>query len=233
MTFDPSSTSLIDRARALFQGILGRSRGDVTGAPRVDTGAFARYARFYTEQVNRLADQLAASDITVQQWLAQMTIEVERLHTTAYVVGAGGLSEITQEDMQKIASINAQQRGFLTGWAQQLAGEDEISAAKIKQRAQLYLNAANATLQKATTAAMGMPQLPAYPGDGTTECLVNCKCTWWIKRMPGRGNWDCTWKLAPAEHCDTCNARAVAWSPLQIRSGQIQAYASVGLFRQR
>lgn len=211
---------------SIFQGIVNRVTRTTT-APRVDSGAFRTYANYYVSQVNRFADDLGNGDITTDVWLSQMRTAIHDLHLTAYVIGAGGLDNITSDDLNNVAAIVNVQYGYLDNWATELRAKVEghmgtllpNDVQAVKSRAQLYLMAANATLQAATTSAMGLPDLPAYPGDCSTECCSRDKCVWVFRKVPG--GWDCTWKLNPAEHCPTCLARAQAWNPLQIRDGEL------------
>lgn len=197
----------------------------------VGTGvaAFAIYAGYYKTQVDNLADDLESGKITVDEWEAAMLVELEKLHTTAYIIGLGGIAAASAEAFAAIGTIVATQSRFLRRWADDLREETKIVASKIKSRAAMYLNAANATLLIALTDALGMPRLPAYPGDGTTSCLANCKCSWQFTRVPG--GWDCYWRLQVAEHCPECNSRATTWNPLRVRNGQIEPYVGIALFK--
>jgi len=116
------------------------------------------------------------------------------------------------------------QRDFLDGFRGDVEG---MSPEAIKRRARMYIGSGQATMQEAATTRLGMPLLPAYPKDGTSDCLNNCRCWWDIQSLEGNGNWDCIWTLRPAEHCPTCEARARAWSPIQIRNGVIQPFDAI------
>ena len=67
-----------------------------------------------------------------------------------------------------------------------------------------------------------MLPLPAMPGDGTSQCLTRCRCSWDITKLEGDGNYDCTWVMSDAEHCQTCRQRATDWAPLRVREGIVQ-----------
>lgn len=185
----------------------------------VGVAAFAVYAGYYKQQVDALADDLESGKITVDEWEAGMEREIEKLHSTAYIIGLGGLANATAQSFATIAVLVADQVEFLHKWADELRKEAKHSLAKIKARAALYLNSANATLLIALTDALGMPRLPAYPGDSSSACKSNDKCTWRFQKVDG--GWDCFWTLHPAEHCRQCLGRSTAWNPLQIRAGKI------------
>jgi len=62
---------------------------------------------------------------------------------------------------------------------------------------------------------VGLPELPAYPRDGSTVCLTHCRCQWKLKKVSAV-YYEATWKLGPAEHCPNCIERGDLWSPLSI-----------------
>ena len=68
---------------------------------------------------------------------------------------------------------------------------------------------------KARGSRVGLPDLPAYPRDGSTVCLTNCRCTWVIKRV-SQSAFTATWKLGAAEHCPDCITRGRVWNPISI-----------------
>jgi hypothetical protein len=78
-------------------------------------------------------------------------------------------------------------------------GMDE---AAIRRRAELYAGPVRATYYKER-----YPNLPAWPADGSTECLAFCRCSW--QESDGQFYW----RLGAAEHCPTCNSRASSWAP--------------------
>jgi len=213
-----------DKLSSLFDWITGRDQGSTTTTvPKVDDSLFKRYVDYYDTQVQTLAEDLVNGRLSVDQWLDAMETEVEHLHTTAYTLYRGGLSEMGQEDLDLIQETVDAQNVFLEKWADELRTVDvsTLSPDTLAARARSYIGAVNQTIQQATTTSLGLPRLPAYPADGNTECLSFCKCSWKIEKLPGNGNWDCTWLLGDAEHCPGCIDRAKMYSPLMIRNGQI------------
>lgn len=159
-----------------------------------------------------IMDRLAAQEITIQQAEALLRAELRTLHINAATLGRGGRHAMTAADWQRVHQrINAQQR-YLHRFMQQVAA-GEKSLAQARYQASLYAEAASATYEEARAAAYGLI-LPAYPGDGTTECLTNCRCRWEI--VDTGDAWRCFWRLARAEHCATCVTRAATWNPLEF-----------------
>ena len=114
--------------------------------------------------------------------------------------------------------INAQQR-FLSDWYVQIHDEQRLVGGV--NRAQMYADSLmglyNEIWNSGKQESSGMPPLPAVPRDGTTQCLVNCRCHWEVQRGDD-GEWLAYWRLSPVEHCDTCKCRAKHWSPLTLRA---------------
>lgn len=223
------------RARRLWSQIEGTSTPPrPTGTlPRLNSEDYKKYQTYFNTRVQTLADDLASGNLTVQQWKNQMAREIERLHLTAGILGRGGLDAMSRDDLRRINRAVGSQLQYLDNWSWELRSDIRqgkvLSSGQIAARGRMYGGAANATMQDAALARAGIPELPARPGDGSTDCLTNCKCKWQIKKV-GDGDWDCYWRLSPAEHCPTCLARAKAWKPLRIRGGVIQPFDSAGLF---
>lgn len=189
--------------------------------------------RDFIQRVTVLAEQLAAGRITLSEWKTAMRDELRRYHLTNAIIGAGGLALAGAGALLIAQSRTVAQIKFFNEWTNQIErGDFPIDAeARLRQRATLYAGAGQATLDEAMGNAMGIPRLPAYPRDGQTQCMNNCKCRWEYTKLPGLGNWDCRWVMGVAEHCQHCPRRAQVWNPLQVRNGVIQPYNSTGLFK--
>lgn len=212
------------RLADVWSFVTGRQKGNfIKTVAKVSDQAFKRYVSYFTDRTQAIAEDLVSGRLTVDEWLDEMETEVAQLHTTAYTIYRGGLSEMGQEDLDLIQENVDAQVVYLENWANELRSVDVsvLDPNEIARRARMYLGAVNQTIQEATTTSLGLPRLPAYPADGGTPCLVFCQCSWKIERLPGEGNWDCTWVLGDAEHCDGCIDRAKMYSPLMIRGGVI------------
>jgi len=182
--------------------------------PRIDSRQLRSLQDIFGQRFDTLADEFAGQP---DRWLEAMQRELRIIHQTYAQLGGGSVNE---ERLR-------QQLDFLDGFRGDLEG---MTPEQIKQRARLYIGSGQASLQEAATVSQGMPVLPAYPKDGTTVCLNGCKCGWDIQTLDGSGNWDCYWRLRPAEHCQTCVTRASVWSPIQIRNGIIQPFETAGVY---
>ena len=53
---------------------------------------------------------------------------------------------------------------------------EHIHEKQITARARMYMGASREAYEKGNMRAYGVPDLPYWPGDGSTVCLTNCKC---------------------------------------------------------
>lgn len=221
----PRTTPLVPLAAAgsALAALLLAARRSRRGAaavtlPRLDSREASAMTARWSAQLDDLAVRLARGDLSLADWHRAMADALLNLHRDAYALGAGGQLDARQQ--ARLTERVRQQLDYLAAWRDDLAQADGFSEAAMRGRARLYLNAANATLQDARASTVrGLPPLPAYPGDGTTRCLTNCRCSWRIVRLPEPNAYDCYWRLGVAEHCPTCLARAAAWQPIRARDG--------------
>jgi hypothetical protein len=100
---------------------------------------------------------------------------------------------------------------YLHGFAQYVEeNKDTVSLKAIQARARMYGNAGAFSSVVVQAGDVISKKLPWLPKDGSTECLVNCKCFWKLDVVEIEGSWvdvQCVWHLRPAEHCETCVGR--------------------------
>lgn len=110
-----------------------------------------------------------------------------------------------------------QQLGFLATWITDIEAAGKLVGGTY--RATLYAQSLETVYQKAYMSAKGqahgLPDLPAYPRDGSTQCHTNCQCAWAIVKKSDQ-EYHATWQLRPADHCDDCVERSINWNPLRI-----------------
>ena len=182
----------------------------------------------YRSAARANANALASGDIGLPQWYDRQRRAIAGMHVGVYQTGFGRPVESPQR--LAITTVVEGQLQYLDTWRDQLQGARDIDADVLYARSLLYLAAAAATYGRATTDRLGLPPLPAYPGDATTACHIGCRCYWSITAT-GEGNADCRWIMRPAEHCPNCRRRAEEWNPLRIRGGVIQSYSQIGIYR--
>lgn len=210
---------------AALGGLLGGVNRRPGGAlPRLDSlSSEALYNRLLA-RMDELSDLYSNGELLLDDWYERMQREIAALHGSLYQQGVG--RALTAADLQRVQARIRAQYDFLDGFRADVEA-GTLTPDGLKRRARMYLSAAKSSLQEGAAAALGLPRLPAYPGEGS-ECQVNCKCTWVIRMVEGGA--DAYWTLRPSEHCQQCLARSIEWNPLQIRNGVIQPYNPIGLF---
>lgn len=198
-------------------------------ASKLDTYAEVRDA--YAVAADDATDRLLSGEISPRQWEAEMQDAVRDAHTAAYVAGRSGIVEnVTPREWGRLGPVVRGQYGYLRRWRMELEATPgaERSEAAIRARARLYSAAARQSFERGVQDEIGaggvpIPLLPAYPGDGSTDCRANCKCRWAVRILSkARGDYDVSWRMASAEHCPTCRARAKAWKKLKVRRGVLE-----------
>jgi len=184
------------------------------------TEAYEALRQAFADRTAQINARYLSGTIDEATWLSAMREEVKQINVQAYAAGRGGKwSDITFSEWGRLGQKMPFQYRKLTELAGQLPGN--FSAAQLNARLNLYANAARQQFESAIAAEKGVTDdiLPALPGDGTTQCMINCKCRWAIRK---RHNVHiCTWRLGRAEHCRTCLQRAVQWKNLRIVNGRM------------
>ena len=185
------------------------------------------FADLQMARAGGLAKQLAAGDMSLQQWELSMRALTKTAFVDQYILGKGGRGNMTKQDWGRIGFDLANQNDYLRGFARDIS-EGKLSQAAIANRAGLYMDASTAAYERGAGAAAGLV-LPAYPGDGTScDGKARCRCHWQIEGIP------CDifayWRLGASEHCQKCLANAAKWNPLKIVNGrQVEQRAALAV----
>lgn len=160
--------------------------------------------------IEALTAELASGAVTVDDWERALDRAIEAGHRSAYELGAGRV------DPTSVAQMVDSQREYLQKFAAEISEKGWQPG--YASRAEMYAQSAKASYWRGATAGLA---LPAWPGDGTTQCLTNCKCSWDVQTLEGDGNYDAYWRYGDAKHCQTCSERAADWAPFRIRGGEV------------
>jgi len=218
-------------ALALLLARIGRRTPEaIPGAPvrvgQIDRAAFAALETDLQAAFDSINAQFANGQIDLTTWYNTMRGEIVRAHAQYAQLGKG--AGLDAGDLERLNERIRRQWEFLNGWRDELAAGREMNVEAMQQRGRMYLDSAQASLWEASTAAAGMPILPAYPKE-KSECRSNCRCYLRIEQT-GANSWHVFWRLRPAEHCPQCLRRSEVWNPLRIENGVIQPYDETGLF---
>jgi hypothetical protein len=158
----------------------------------------------------------------LNDWDRGMRDALTQLHTTAGYMGLSkrsgqSLADLAGKPLPKAdqAIVNTQiasQHAYLDGFVAAIAA-DELTDPQIARRAVLYAGAGQATMYQTQYADWSLPWVP---GDGTSQCLGNCRCSVRLVDDHDGYGWY-YWQLGPTElHCEDCPERADS-SPVRVQ----------------
>jgi len=165
---------------------------------------------------NQMFDRVAG--VTVPEWEAEMRSIIKDAYGAAYMLGRGGRYQMNYRDWGYLGRQVSEQYRYLNNFAAQVTA-GSVDEGRAVMRANLYPLSARQVMQRGYTYARGAPDLPAYPGDGSTECLGNCGCHWDLEETTlgtGVPGWNCRWVRGKSDSCATCVRRENDWNPLRL-----------------
>lgn len=181
----------------------------------------------FDDDIMLLMDDLEAGNIDADEWRDRFAAMLAGAIALAYFVGMGG-TIITADQRAAIDAMLAEQLAYLNRFYEAVAQTFEAGGEfdpAWRSRASMYADAVTEPFWEARTWPW---PLPAYPGDGTSQCLTHCRCDWVIQVIDeAAGDADAFWMLGPVEHCQTCLERARRWNPLQIRGWKLPLYDTI------
>lgn len=179
------------------------------------------------DEAATLARLVSSGELSPADFGLQLREEIKAAHIQEYILGRGGRSQMTARDWGTVGRMLREQYTYVDGFVEDISAGG-LSEGQIRVRAGLYFKTARQAYERGNAAAYGLPKLPAYPADGSSECVSGCQCYWRFVKLPGDGNVDCFWETDPiVENCDTCIARGGIWYPLQVRGGKLLPYQDV------
>ncbi len=148
-----------------------------------------------------LRQSIRAISIDSPNLVEELMEEMKGEYIRQYLLGIGGADKMTASDWGSIGGMLREQYRYLKGFADSLVG---LSERQIAARIAMYINSAREAFERAKRkAASGATQerwvmdpeaehcvdcvdydsqgwqpigtFP-FPGDGSTECLTNCRC---------------------------------------------------------
>ena len=187
--------------------MLFRSKQLPIGEESINNLLTLRQGMFNTE-VESLASSMYDGGITLGKWEEDMKRLIREFHASYTAIQRGGWDNMTHSDWGKIGPPLKAQYKYLHNFANNVADRrDTISLQAIQARAKMYGNAAGYTANVVVMGDAISKHLPWIPKDGSSECLVNCRCRWVLIVVDTVGDMkvvQAVWRLSPAEHCDTC-----------------------------
>lgn len=157
-----------------------------------------------------VTNRFTSGEIGRQEWQSEFSRIVKDAHESQFALGRGGTKQMTVDDWGIVDARVAGQGTYITRLG------DEIEAGNItpemaSYRSSLYANASRSAFEQGRSRSWTGARMPAYPGDGQSECMSNCKCHWSYKSVDGR--LEARWKLGSSEHCPGCVTNAMVYNP--------------------
>ena len=171
-----------------------------------------RIELFY-DKSDELATKVFTGELTIGAWEEAMRAELRQLHSSGAAITKGGWDQMSSADWGRLGTPLREQYKYLHGFANTIAEQaDTISLKAIQARARMYGRAVGGTASLIQAGAVIENLLPWMPGDGSTKCLINCKCRWDLRiikvdKKSGDKTVKAVWRLSPAEHCVDCLER--------------------------
>lgn len=207
----------MEQARKLYAKVK-RKRKEVNteGLP----APLGSLTEMFTEEIRQITALLQAGKITLAMWESEFEAALVRYQLAAAMAGVGS-AELPEAMVTQVSGFIVEQLGYLLNFETEIAESEEEWQAGWNARAESY---AGSIKQPYWTGEVNMLPLPAMPGDGTSQCLGNCRCSWEITVVDEEeGDYDCKWIYGDTDdHCQTCRAREQEWNPLRIRGGRVE-----------
>lgn len=164
------------------------------------------------EIVNNLTSSLLDGGMTLSAWETAMKDRIRTAHTAEFLFGRGGKNAITDADKQAARKVIREQRLFLRSFTESIR-QGDLSEKQIRARARMYARSSTQSFERGRARAWNV-RLPAYPADGSAECLSNDRCHWRYGDKPDAVL--AYWTLGAGEHCGTCLDRSRRWNPYRV-----------------
>ena len=162
-------------------------------------------------RIDDLTARMLNGTISLDDWHLAMRAEIKQTTIAEYLLGRGGRNTMRPSDWGRIGAELRKQYRYLERFRTAI-DLGQLSEKEVAARARLYTAGANASYGRGQAAAWQVT-LPAYPGDGSTQCKNYCRCSWVMAETETEVR--ATWRLGGSkEKCPDCRRRASTWAPL-------------------
>jgi hypothetical protein len=154
-------------------------------------------------QTSSIANELIEGKIELSEWTRQTALQLKEIHSQQYLLGRGGLKNMTQRDYGILGARLKKEYKYLNNFATDIR-DKQMSIAQFQARLNLYLSSTDASYQAArreahksagftserrrlgslkncppcgSYAGMGWVAIGTLPAIATAcDCKANCKC---------------------------------------------------------
>jgi len=161
------------------------------------------------KRTDAIANKLIEGDLKLSEWTRQTALELKEIHSQQYLLGRGGLKNMTPRDYGLLGARLKSEYKYLNKFAKDIR-DNPMSIDQFKARLNLYLSSTDATYQVArreshkvsgfvferrrlrasnnctsclSYSSMGWVTIGTLPAIGTLcDCKANCKCYFEYKK---------------------------------------------------
>lgn len=178
-----------------------------------------RLADGFKDDAAEIAADLVNGDIDLTEWAKAFASLISHGITTGFQLGLG-VDVLDQRSSAIVTGLIQTQYSYAGPFAQAVSDAIDagtpMSQEAIASRSGLYAGGVIQSHEFGQADRYDI-SLPAYPGDGSTPCMGNCRCYWSIEAngtviVP-------TWVAIDDAHtCDECARRGEQWAPYDLSS---------------
>lgn len=135
-----------DRSSQRYRVTSGPGKGQYISAAAVRS-LTERYIEQIKADISTVADKLIEGKISVTTWEETTARALKDLHANSYVLGRGGLAQMSQRDYGIIGQQLRSEYEYLRGFSQDIL-KGELSEAQLRDRLSLYIDAAYSSYER-------------------------------------------------------------------------------------
>lgn len=165
----------------------------------------------FSENAATWTDRFTSGELTINEWREGFRSLVRNATEAQFVLARGGEAQMTPDDWEIVDTRVAAQDQYIVRLGEDIES-GAISAQMASYRSTLYASSTRSAFEQGRSRSWTDSRMPAYPGDGNTECMGSCQCRWDYRMVDGQVH--ATWKMnASAESCGGCSANAMLYNP--------------------
>lgn len=159
---------------------------------------------------------LIAGLILLSEWEERMRQRIQDTNLVQYAIALGGFDRMEDRDYDLVSGLVYEQWSFLSGFALAIAS-GEKTASEITNQSRLYYSDTVRSYEVGRGKAFDFDmEMPAYPGDCSSECCARDRCYWEYVDMGD--NIEARWIRTADESCATCDRRSECPALIFIKS---------------
>lgn len=157
--------SLVKRVKAVLK------RGSLADAPDVSVQLRDAVANQTGADASELARRLAAKEITLKQFQAELFLMTRNAHISQFALARGGIGAMTDADRATLGRLIGDQATYLRDFVAEI-GKGEMTAEEIARRATMYPESAIEAHSRGQMAAANLSPPNVPPAHPSCRCFI-------------------------------------------------------------